>query len=472
MASARPRWTLSLLFLPLVLAVCWCWASGYAGVNGQDAHDYWRIAREWTSFWAGGERPVMAEHPHGYPIAGAVVGAVVGGELMGLRVVSALSLLVLAFSLRWVLARSSADKGPVLAFVLLSVAACPFLLRYGMMSMSDVPGIALIFLAYTMLVRWQQREGHHFLLWAMVFAGLAMTVRMAVAPLIGALVLSIVHGEREGRRKRWTLMIGAGVFLVLMALAASSRGELDMLIQGSPLAEWSPFNLFRRILHSDDGALIYHVPNIMYVLSIFVHPGFLPIGALLLPFFRKADLFPVQACIAAWCVACYLLFIAGMPFQNDRVLLMALPFVAVVLYPAFQRAWCWLAIKGLRPAWWVSAMAVVQLGLFARAIQPFIGQAHTERELSNAVNALHPSRIYTHGMGAAFSNYCAPVPVTELWYGVIATFEPGGVVVVKPANLAEQWKGLPPGINWQRIQEQGFEPLDQHPDGWSIGRVR
>lgn len=472
MTAVRPRWAPSLLLLPLALAVCWCWTSNYGGVNGQDAHDYWRIAREWTAFWVGGERPVMAEHPHGYPIAGAVLGTVLGDELIGLRVVSSVSLLLLAFSLRWVLSRSSVERGPLLAFVLLSVAACPFLLRYGMMSMSDVPGTALIFLAYVMLVRSREAGASYYILLAIMFAAAAMMVRMAVAPLIGALMLAGLYEVERARRVLWAFLISAVVLLLVLVAVTKNGSSAEGLLQGTPLAEWSPLNLFRRVLHSDDGVLVYRVPNIIYVLGIFVHPGFLPMGILLLPFFRKADLFSVRARMAAWCVGCYLLFIAGMPFQNDRVLLMALPFVAVLLYPAFQRAWSWWAVKGLRPALWVSAMALVQLGLFARAIQPFMDQSRTERELANEVNGLQPSRIYTHGMGAAFTNYCAPVPVTELWYNVIDTFQHGAVVVVKPQNLVEQWNGLPPGINWQRIQDQGFQPIDQHPDGWSIGRVR
>jgi hypothetical protein len=470
MAPARRPWPIIFLLLPLLLALVWIRANGYEGVNGQDAHDYWHIAREWKWHWAGGERPVMAEHPHGYPIAGAAVGLVVGNELIGLRVVSALSLLLLAFSLRWVLARYPENEGQLLAFVLLAVPAGPFLLRYAMMCMSDVPGIALVFLAYVMLVRWQQQEGPRFLLWAMVFAAAAMTVRLAVAPLIGALVLAMVHGDKPGRRVRWTVAcIAAGALIALVVFFADGA---EGGVQHTPLAEWSPLNLFRRELHSDDGLLTYRFPNIVYVLGVFVHPGVLPIGVFLLPFVRAADLFTIRARMAAWCVGCYLLFIAGMPFQNDRVLLMAQPFVAVLLFPAFQRAWAWSAVKGPRPAWWVCAMAVVQLGLFARAIQPFMDQANTERALAGEVNALHPPRIYTHGMGAAFTNYCAPLPVTELWYSVMDTFEQGAVVVVKPQNLMEQWKGLPPGINWQRMRDQGVELLDQHPDGWSIGRVR
>ena len=462
----------TLLLFPLGLALLWTWASGYHGVNGQDAHDYWRIAREWTAFWAGGERPVMAEHPHGYPIVGALVGSVLGGELFGLRVVSALSFLLIVFTLRSVLSRSSGRSGAVLSYVLLALAACPFLLRYAMMSMSDVPGIALIFWAYAWLVRGEENNGLQFALIAIVLAAVATAVRMAVAPLIGALVIAMFYERTRERRTLWAFMTSAVLSLLVLGPFLGVDELLGTVLQGSPLAEWSPFNLFRRVLHSDDGVLIYRVPNIVYVLSIFVHPGFFPIGVLLLPFVRKDDLSSARARIAAWCVGCYLLFIAGMPFQNDRVLLMALPFVAVVFYPAFLRAWDWLVVKGLRPGLWVSAMAVLQFGLFVRAIQPQIGQARTERMLSTIVNAMHPPRIYTHGMGAAFSNYCAPVPVTELWYAELDSFSSGAAVVVNVLNLKEQWQGLPPATNLERIEEQGVETVEIRREGWVVLRVR
>ncbi len=446
--------------------------NAYEGLNGQDAHDYLRIARGWSEWSSGGVRPEMAEHPHGYPMLGVLVGWFFGSTLIGLRVVSALSWVVLVLTLRAFLRRNFPEHRASDGYVLLALAVSPFLLRYSTTVMSDVPGIALIFLAFDRVLRWIRERSWWSLVIALLFVGAALSVRLAVVPIVGALFLVMLHGHPERRTWRWSVLgmtAIAGLIYVVVQLPADS---LEGLLADSPLAEWSPLNLFRRVLHSDDGTLVYRFPNVLYVLGVFVHPGFLPIGVFLLPFFRRSDLNTLPVRSAAGLLGGYLLFIAGMPFQNDRVLLMALPFVAVLMYPSFFRAWDFIANKGVDPKWITAFFVAIQFALFARAIQPFMDQARTERELAAFVNEVGPKRIYTHGMGAALANYCAPLPVMELWYAEVDHFDPGAVLVVRPANLSDQWAGLPPALNWQRAQAQGVVPLLDRPDGWVIVRAR
>jgi hypothetical protein len=229
--------------------------------------------------------------------------------------------------------------------------------------------------------------------------------------------------------------------------------------------------LLRRELVSDDGILRYVLPNGFYVLSVFGHPGFLPLGLLLLPFLQRSDLAPLHARLALGVVVVYLLFIGGLPFQNDRVLLFAQPFVALLLFPAFVRALEWASARGLLGYKLVAPVMVVQAVLFIRAMLPFVQQGAVERDLTALVVALNPSRVYTHGMGAAFDIGCPNAMVTELWYGDIEVFEPGALFVVRPSDLAEQWVGRPPLDNWRRARSQGVQVLLERSDGWTIARV-
>lgn len=413
----------------------------------------------------------MAEHPHGYPVLGALIGWPFGSEMIGLRIVSAMSLLVIIFSIRGLLRRHFSPSLTRDQYVLLALALSPFLLRYSLVVMSDVPAMALILLAFAALLRWHQQQTRPCLLVPVVFAFVAIGVRLAVAPLVLGMIASIIHGRVHQRKQRWliTLMIAAVVVTVAYTFIPSAL--LHDLLQRSPLGGWSPQNAFSREQHSDDGVLTYRLPNMIYVLGVFVHPGFLPIGVLLLPFVRVADLKSMVARTTVWLLGCYLLFIAGMPFQNDRVLLLALPFVVVLLYPAFQRAWAFAMDKWPRPVLWVGILAFIHCGLFVRAMAPFIKQAAVERELADQVAGLHPQHIYTHGMGGALSNYCDQVPVTELWYGVLDSFPHGALLVVHPENLALQWKGKPPLINWQRALLQNAQQVIVRPDGWVIARI-
>ncbi|HRH69724.1 MAG TPA: glycosyltransferase family 39 protein [Flavobacteriales bacterium] len=466
--SWRNAWSLP---LPLVVAIVGASLAGYHGLNGQDTHDYLRIARTWTAWMDGAPRPVMVEHPHGYPIAGALLGRIMGSEHIALQAISAVCMLGLLLLVRGLLRRTFPGSGSIDLFVLLALGSSPFLLRYSLMVMTDVPSAVLAFMAYVCAVRWWLDRKMKWLVLALGAAALAMMVRIAVAPMLMALAVIVVHGERKGRAGRWSVIGGVTAVCCAAVLLIIPFSEVWQTLMRSPLGEWSPLNLVRRDFRLDDGDLHYTVPNIAYVVCVAGHPGFLLMGLGLLPFFRRSDLRPAHARIAAFLLVCYLLFIGGMPFQNFRMLVLAQPFVAVLLYPAFERALVWLQEKGVRLSWAVALVLLAQTVLFVRAMAPFAHQAAVERDLAAEVNALPPSRVYTHGMGGALNTYCPDVQVTELWYGVIDRFEPGSLILVRPTNLEEQWEGLAPAINWQRAGQQGVDELVIHPDGWVLGRV-
>ncbi|HEY0976710.1 MAG TPA: glycosyltransferase family 39 protein [Flavobacteriales bacterium] len=464
--SGGSRW----LYAIPVLAGALVTALGYQGLNGQDAFDYLRIAEAWTAWWAGGTKPVMVEHPHGYPLMGALLGKLFGSELTGLRIISLVGLMVIlavVFGLlRRVFPEERVRVGP---FVLLSVALSPFLLRYAMVVMSDVPAIALVLGSFAFTVRWvQHRRVAHGLL-AVLFAAGALAFRLAVVPVIAVLGCWWMQAVLRWSGRTWMIVSFGGVAALVVAYAGGLGATLG---QEGPLADWSLLNFFRTELHSDDGVLRYTFPNLLYVAGVVVHPGFLPMGLLLLPFVKRTDGDTLLARAALTVVLGYLLFIAGMPFQNDRVLLMAQPFVAVLLFPAFGRAMAFLQAKGVEPVIAIVLFALLQAGLFVRATLPFIQQARVERELARELNAIGAVSIYTHGMGAALGHYCPKAEVTELWYAPLGHFTAGAFVVVHPSNLEQQWKGRPPATNWERIQAQGIEVLRQRADGWTIGRIR
>ncbi|MCB0770578.1 MAG: hypothetical protein KDC00_09250 [Flavobacteriales bacterium] len=458
------------LIIPIVVALSWSCLVGYEGLSGQDAHDYYHIANAWKAWWkGGGVRPVMIEHPHGYPITGALLGTLFGSSLIGLRLLSALSMLAIAFLLRGYFKNPDGAAADINTFVLTAVLLSPFLLRYALMVMSDVPAMALVVGTYICTVRWLQGSlGLGFL--ATFLLLLSLGFRLATVPLLAPMVLALVHGPLKARRERWmifTLLTAAAGLFVFMTMGGSGGAFVD-----GPLADWSPMNLFSRELHSDDGTLVYPFPNIVYVLCLFVHPGFIPLGILLIPFVRLTDFAKVPARLALAAVLCYIIFIAGLPFQNDRVLLLAQPFVVVLYYPAFLRAMHWARLR-MFPIRWVSgSLIAMQAALFSRAMMPFFEQARLERELASVVSEAHARIVYTHGMGAAFVTYCPEVVVIELWYERLKMFERGALVVVNPEDLKGQWKDEPPSWNWEGLQAQGVEVVQERPDGWLVARVR
>jgi hypothetical protein len=466
-------WTRWLWLLPLLLAFAWAQGNGYEGLSEQDSHDYFRVAKAWRAWFQGGLLPEATEHPQAYPALGAVLSLVIGDVLWALRLITLLSFVLLGWSVRSILQRAHPAAVGSNAFMVLAIGASPFLLRHSLVVMSDLPAIALVVFAYSQVLRvsmdtvGRSTVSIPLLLLVVLAGGLAIAVRSASTPVVIVLAVFPVLSLLKPRAR-------VAAIVLLIALAALAYLVVPTgTWKGSPIADWSPLNLFRRELRSDDGVFTYRFPNLIYVCSAVVHPGLLPIGVLLLPFVRRVDLRAVHAQLALCVAATYLLFIAGMPFQNDRVLLMAQPFIAILLFPEFSRAWVWAAAKSpLWPKWMFAGIVVVQMGLFARAMRPFIQRARTERAIAHAVGQLHPTLVYTHGMGGAIASYCTVPNVVELWYTAIDTFTPGALVVIRPGGLDEQWRGLSPAINWQRIQRHGVEHLAALPEGWKLYRLR
>ncbi|MEZ4788626.1 MAG: hypothetical protein R2811_01275 [Flavobacteriales bacterium] len=454
--------------LPVLIAFGWVSAVGYQGLNGQDAHDYLHLAQGWDGWVSGGERPIMVEHPHGYPILGALLGKLVG-ILSAMRALPVLAWIGILWLMHRLLRRKLSDE-QLAVYLLLAVSLAPFLLRQAMTVMSDVPALFLIMAAFTAFIRWRAIGGAQQLGWMALALMSALTIRTATAPLVITMVLMVasgmmVHrfGPRTGR--------GLTALVVVLGMALwwflHGQGELH----DGPLADWTAVNWFRRELHSDDGVLRYTLPNLLYAALTGIHPGQFPIGLLLVPFFRKAHINDPLVRPALIVLAVYLLFVAGLPFQNDRVLLMTQPFVVIAFHRAFADAWTWLQEHRSATRAIVLGISVVQVALFVRAMLPFMRQAAVERELAATTCGFGPARVYTHGMGAALVTYCPDVPVTELWYAELDRFEPGSFIVVRPGDLSTQWVGRPPATNWDALQRAGAFPVVVRPDGWVIARL-
>ncbi|HRD52338.1 MAG TPA: hypothetical protein PKY96_06785 [Flavobacteriales bacterium] len=467
MPSMRQRF--ALLLLPLAAAIAWCAVAGYEGLNGQDAHDYLRLAREWTAAFSGEAIPRMQEHPHGYPLLGALVGATGIGELLALRSVSAVALVLAMFAVaRLLRVGSSGDErheSPLLAFIFFGMSLSPFLLRQSLTVMSDMAAIASCVLAFAQSVRWMEDRKKLRLFWMLAALVFGLLFRLAVAP-IAVVMVGWMLLEKIDQRRRLAFLKRASFLLVAVLFMPSIA-----LMLGFPVEDWSVLNLFRRAHFSDDGYLKYGMPNLVYVLLTPVHPGFIPFGIAVLPFVRRSDWKEAPVQLATLVFLAYALFVGGMPYQNDRVLLLAQPFALMVLWPAFVRAWAWLLSRMRFPvALWAIVLAA-QAALCLRAIAPFIRQARVERDVIGRVALLRPTQVYTHGLGAACGTYLPGVKVTELWQGDVERFTPEAVIVARPQDMHAQWMGLAPQRNWQKALEKGAREAGEH-EGWVLLKVQ
>jgi len=457
-----PRWWPLLLLLPMLATLGLHVGWGFQGLYNQDAHAYLRLAGEVKAYWNGGPAPV-SYWPLGFPDLGALVGMMIGDDRWALLLLAIVGWAALVAGFRRILLDAGADRDRASLFTLLTVGTSPFLLRHGVVVMSDVPAMAFAIWS----LRFALRAGLTNCLLALLLATAAVIVRLPMAILLapavfGSCWLNIRKGGTPERTVVLIALVACGA-LIALALGTAMDHPLGLQMRAS--------NLFQRVFTTVDGEHRFLLPNGLFVLKPLVHPGFLLLAPVCWVFFRKADLRAAHGPVVGASLLAYLLFLGMLPDQNDRLLLPAVPLVALVGWPAFQRLSAVPAVKRWERAL-VGAAVVAQLLLFARAIAPFVRQDRDQRELAEWVNGAGASTVYTFGVDQALRTYGHTGAVVDLWRKEVDRFEPGALVLFNPAANAEQWKDLAPMRNWQRAVDLGADTLGVRRDGWVLLRVR
>jgi len=464
MGSPFRPFTLLAIGVPTLLAAGLA-CMGFDGLYGQDAYGYLRQALAFPGPAGSG-----SAFPEGYPAIVAILGRAIGGPLIAARCVSVLSHAAVGWILFTLLGRAfpAVERKALACHVVCSVCLSPFLLRSSQVVMADAWCLFLLVAAFACLLRMREAPGSKWVFAVTVALAGACWARYAAAPLAIVFLIALVwYAVRRSKAVAlWPLLLAAIVLAVCIP-----NDAVHAALEHPWLREWSPVNAFRRRFATADGVARYKLPNVFHVCKVLVHPGFLTLGPLLLPFARRADLRLPIVRLAVCGAAAYLVFLMGPPYQNDRFLLLAQPFLAVVLFPAFLRLHARLVALGRNPVRLFGAVAGLQLVLLVPAMRSVLRHNAVERRIAHAVNARPERTVYAFSVSEALRVRCADRHVLELWGAPVEHFEAGALVVFNPAQFARQWEGMDPMLNWQQALDHGATRLMDWPDGWVLARL-
>ena len=212
-----------------------------------------------------------------------------------------------------------------------------------------------------------------------------------------------------------------------------------------------------------------------------MHPAFCFAGVLFIIAGRKSILQfgrqPPVYKIVAVCAVLYALFLAGIPFQNLRYLLLTYPLVLIVLYPGFVVSARYLEQRRNNLFTTVLVIIVViQLLLFCRVFLPFYHGNKIDKAIAARVS-IYPAQwpLYTFSIDGALKHYDVHNPIVNLWAVKLDT-----VVLANPAlvlfNVSQfqaEWKDKNPMLNWAFLQKQHtLKKLEDLPDNWELYELR
>jgi 4-amino-4-deoxy-L-arabinose transferase-like glycosyltransferase len=343
----------------------------FDGLYGQDAFAYFRYARALWPWLLRGEPLPIYYWPAGYPLLVALALPLLGGSSAVGQAVSIASIAVAA-ACTFLLSREllpDAPGGRLAAWVAgLAVALCGDALRAGLVTMSDALALACCTAAILALARYRRTRrnpdegrGGRWLAAAAVALGWAVITRWVCGLLAVPMALSVLsdyltkdEGRRTNERRlersfvvgRWSLVVGLPALIIhtaaALALGAAIVVPQVLLSQRTPeslsqhqwVVTWNVANIWRRDFVTVDGAQHYRLPVGAYYLAHMAWPSLLfpPLallaipGALWLAWRRR---WPALALLAGWPLLLWL-FLSGIPYQNARFILPALPALAAL----------------------------------------------------------------------------------------------------------------------------------------------
>lgn len=427
----------------------------FNGLYGQDGHEYLRYSLYLEDVFAGEEGDGNFFYPIAYPLFGTLLGYVFTNAF-SLQLISMISLVISAYCLYKILhIIHPSDRKEKVLFVSLIFVFSPFMLRASIIVMSDLFALMWVLLALWQFLQYWEKPELKYLIGFAVSVGLATITRYATVMILLLPVLFLLY--KTGYHKKY-VHLPLAIFFILLgpAIQIYIKGvDVYGLFDHPLILEWEFENMFKNQFDAHEGFLEYPFINILYPLSVLIHPGFFALFTPLLFFIKARDISSTKCLFLAGIFALYMLFLAGIPFQNDRFLLLAFPLLLPIFYPSFNRSVKWVKSKILWSGGVVVALIILlQLALAVRAVYPFWKMNQMERKIAQTVKELeNDKKLYTFGWDIALRSYDVNMKMVNLRNDDVNDAQSGDYVLFNEDKLKSQWKGRSVMTNYQSLKD-------------------
>jgi hypothetical protein len=237
------------------------------------------------------------------------------------------------------------------------------------------------------------------------------------------------------------------------------------------LKNWSPLNFFSAGFNTPEGYFNYRFPNIIYAFENLFHPAFIFTGIILMPFIRKSDFEIKIVKQSIIIIVLYVIFIAGIPFQNLRFLLLTFPFVIILMYTPFFRLNSYLKNPVIKKLF-IFSVALIQLIFYGYMFNIIYKQNMLEREISDYLKGYPGRFIYTFSIDPALKSYNVKNQIINLWSEKVTDYRNSSLVLFNPEKFGQQWTDKNPMINWNYFKDNySSNKIKQFEDGWELYEI-
>jgi len=352
----------------------------------------------------------------------------------------------------------------------------PQALLSGIQIMSDSLAACLVIWTFYFIKRLQAKVQLPLLIGLCFCASSAVVTRYPAAVILILPALYAVYLLIKQSKWKYILF---GILIcggILFPFWVMQGGESKDFLGHHLLTNWSVRHFFMRSFQNAEGIIHYSFPNILSLQSVYLHPRYLFLGAILLPFIRKQDFQTPLIRLLIGSSLIYMVFLAGIPFQNPRFLLLIFPLILVLLFPAFHRLLHGITqFTGqlrIQPLIWIGIF-IVQLSLSAYMFRGFYQLNQFEKKIATQLESYPPNRLYTFYVDLALRSYESPHDIVNLWYKRLQTPQAGERVLFHPTQFTEQWQGSILMENWDKLQQEShLVPIDTFDRGWILYEIQ
>ena len=465
---------LTITFILFLLLILICIICDFNGLYGQDSYEYLRYSRRLTEFFTAGKPPGDYFWPVNFPLYGAILSLVIGDSILSLQLISMLSFIstvFYTFRLIQLFYPNGGKQGYL--YLLLFLVQSPFLFQSAFLVRSDMLAVFFTTAAIYHLLKYGREYNRADFFLAIFFSTSAVMTRYAAAVVL--LIPGILLIITFIRRFRFAdFLLG----LLITALCFSPH----FLIKGAHAAEfighqwlqsWSIKNWFLSKFTTIDGYQNYRLPNLLYGFSNFYYPGFFFIGIVFLFFMQKKIFHRRVYLILSVPAGIYALFLAGIPFQNMRFLLLTFPLAIVLMFPLFQRFRHKVINKNIYFWSFTGLVVLIQTALIYKYSSGIYQANQVEKEVAHAVLSYSDRPIYTFAIDGALKCYGVDsADILNMWYSELDSVKISSLVLFNQDKFKQQWKDKNPIINWQMIRNNyKLEKIESLPSGWELFKI-
>ncbi len=444
---------------------------GFDGLYGQDSYEYLRYTNAIQEYITNGVHPGNYFWPVLYPTLGSLLGFLFGSAL-ALQLISCASFSIACIYILKTIRLLYPKAQFRFFYVLIFAVFCPFLLKMGIIAMSDALALVFVVLAFYFFFKSYYKNTN--LAPIFIFATCALMTRYASLFITFPIIIYALY--LVWKRKKFQQLIVASLlsFIAGIPFLAFQWGALFEASSNPFLQTWSIANYFKSSFTTQDGTTSYTFPNLIYTLYVFFHPGFIFIGSVLSLLILKnhKSLFTFHQKIFMICSALYIFFLAGIPFQNPRILGLVFPLLLIFLFPAFAEL---MKVKLIKRFFIPVGIICVllQMVFFIMTFQLIFKRTIIEKELATMIQPYEGSTLYSFDVDLAMQGRGLNFDYKNMFLERYESFQQNDLILFDQARYETQWKDKTPMQNWEFIEENyNLEILETHPQGWKLYQVQ